>query len=112
MLVLGTSLHSTSTPVPCHTFFSMARGWKHYCLFVHWQGHLTNHLHKVSLLIIAYYSTSFSIMVKCWALDSEDRPTFEKLSTTLEKLLQMAAGYLELNMVLPSPGNADEDESG
>ena len=51
-------------------------------------------------------------MVKCWTLDPEDRPTFEKLSTTLEKLLQIAAGYPELNMVLLSPGNADEDESG
>ena len=51
-------------------------------------------------------------MVKCWAFDPEDRPTFEKLSTTLEKLLHMAAGYLELNMVLLPPGSADEDESG
>ena len=47
-------------------------------------------------------------MVKCWALDPADRPTFDKLSSTLGKLLQTAAGYLELNMVL-LPETTTED---
>ena len=50
-------------------------------------------------------------MVKCWALDPEDRPTFEKLSANLGKLLHTAAGYLELGMVLLPPED-NEDESG
>ena len=42
-------------------------------------------------------------MVKCWALDPNDRPSFEKLTLTLGKLLHAASGYLELSMVLPPP---------
>ena len=53
---------------------------------------------------------SFSIMVKCWALDPNDRPSFEKLSSTLGKLLHVASGYLELNMVL-LPSQGDEEDS-
>ena len=39
-------------------------------------------------------------MVKSWALNPNDRPTFEKLSSTLDRLLQLSAGYLELGMQL------------
>ena len=49
-------------------------------------------------------------MVKCWAIDPNNRPTFEKLSSTLSNLLQIAAGYLELSMVL-LPSKSDEDGS-
>ena len=48
-------------------------------------------------------------MVKSWALDPNDRPTFEKLSSTLDQLLQLLAGYLELGMQLP-PQHQDEYE--
>ena len=53
--------------------------------------------------------SSFFVMVKCWALDPENRPTFEKLSATLGKLLLTAAGYLELNMVLLPPEDCEDD---
>ena len=39
-------------------------------------------------------------MVKSWALNPNDRPTFEKLRSTLDRLLQLSAGYLELGMQL------------
>ena len=42
-------------------------------------------------------------MVQCWTLDPENRPTFKQLSTSIDKLLQTASGYLELNMVLLPP---------
>ena len=47
-------------------------------------------------------------MVKCWTLNPEDRPTFRELISDVDKLLQRAAGYLELNMVLLPPTD-DED---
>lgn len=52
-------------------------------------------------------------MVKCWALNPEDRPTFIQLRTDMDELLQTAAGYLELKMVLLPPKDEDNtDESG
>ena len=48
-------------------------------------------------------------MMKCWALSPEDRPGFEKLSSSLEKLLNISAGYLELSMVL-LPSEAEENQ--
>ena len=66
----------------------------------------------IAVLLIVSFAIhfSFSIMVKCWALDPNDRPSFEKLSSTLGKLLQVASGYLELNMVL-LPSQEDEEDS-
>lgn len=47
-------------------------------------------------------------MVRCWALDPRDRPTFKELNTTMDELLQSAAGYSEFNMsLLPVPGGQD-----
>ena len=49
-------------------------------------------------------------MMKCWAFNPEDRPGFEKLSSTLGKLMEIAAGYSELSMVLlPSDDEDNED---
>lgn len=42
-------------------------------------------------------------MVKCWTLNPDDRPTFSELISDVDKQLQKAAGYLELNMVLLPP---------
>ena len=50
-------------------------------------------------------------MMKCWALNSEDRPTFKQLTSDIDKELQRAAGYLELNMVLLPPTNDEESDS-
>ena len=63
------------------------------------------------LLLSFVVHFSFSIMVKCWALDPNDRPSFEKLSSTLGKLLQVASGYLELNMVLLTSQGDEEDSA-
>ena len=50
------------------------------------------------------------MMIQCWALNPEDRPGFEKLSSSLGKLLEISAGYLELSMVLlPSSEEDNED---
>ena len=66
---------------------------------------------QTPIIVDVYVLNSFSVIVKCWALDPEDRPTFEKLSTTLGKLLQIAGGYMELSMVLLPPEDS-EDEQG
>ena len=62
-------------------------------------------LNVVMMSIILY---SFSIMVKCWTLNPEDRPSFRELISDIDKMLQRAAGYLELNMALLPPTD-DED---
>ena len=49
------------------------------------------------------------IMTKCWTLNPEDRPDFEKLSSSLGKLLEISAGYLELSMVLLPSEEDNED---
>ena len=54
----------------------------------------------IIIINVLLHLNSFSIMKKCWALNPEDRPGFEKLSSTLGKLIETAAGYLELSMVL------------
>ena len=52
-------------------------------------------------------------MVKCWALEPEDRPTFTQVRSNIDDLLQTAAGYLELKMVLVPPKDEESmDDSG
>ena len=47
-------------------------------------------------------------MVRCWALDPEDRPTFKELNTTMDELLQTAQGYAEFKMTLIQPREITE----
>jgi hypothetical protein len=49
------------------------------------------------------------MMMKCWALSPEDRPDFKKLSSSLGKLVEISAGYLELSMVL-LPSEAEDNQ--
>ena len=46
---------------------------------------------------------SFSMMVRCWALNPADRPTFKQLNATMDELLQTATGYSEFKMTLLRP---------
>ena len=39
-------------------------------------------------------------MVKCWALNPEDRPEFKQLEGKVGKLLNFVADYIELTMEL------------
>ena len=48
---------------------------------------------------------SFSTVYKCWRESPDERPTFEDLATTLERMLESIAGYLELGMVLEQQGS-------
>ena len=41
-------------------------------------------------------------MQKCWRADPAERPTFSELASSLDRLLQSVAGYLELSMTLPA----------
>ena len=51
-------------------------------------------------------------MKKCWALNPRDRPTFKELRCIIEQILQKAAGYLELNMVLSVSPESTVTNSG
>ena len=52
-------------------------------------------------------------MRKCWRADPAERPTFSELASTLDRLLQSVAGYMELGMTLPAseiePQQADTE---
>ena len=37
-------------------------------------------------------------MYNCWEASPEERPSFEKLSSTLERRLEVEAGYIQLHM--------------
>ena len=41
-------------------------------------------------------------MRKCWRGDPAKRPTFSEIASTLDRLLQSVAGYMELSMTLPA----------
>ncbi len=43
---------------------------------------------------------SYNIMLHCWQLNDERRPSFKDLMTCLEKILQDGRDYLDLGPVL------------
>ena len=48
----------------------------------------------------------YSTVVKCWALNPEDRPNFKQLEGKVSKLLNLLADYVELTMkLLPTEDN-------
>ena len=49
-------------------------------------------------------------MRKCWREDPAKRPTFSELASTLGRLLQSVAGYMELSMTLPASEVETEQE--
>eukprot|EP00731_Ephydatia_muelleri_P030200 Em0021g723a len=42
--------------------------------------------------------TMYSLMLRCWDSDPEDRPTFAKIAVTISKALQIMSDYLDLSM--------------
>ena len=57
-----------------------------------------------ALLIFVRYS----IIVKCWALNPEDRPDFNQLEGKVGKLLKLIADYMEFSMELLPTEESDE----
>jgi len=47
-------------------------------------------------------------MNNCWLFDPEDRPTFSELSSTIESLLSVMCGYIELGMALQCKSSPEE----
>ncbi|KAL5476079.1 hypothetical protein EMCRGX_G025984 [Ephydatia muelleri] len=43
--------------------------------------------------------TMYSLMLRCWDSDPEDRPTFAKIAITISKALQIMSDYLDLSMI-------------
>ena len=39
---------------------------------------------------------SYEIMLQCWKLSPEDRPTFEQICSNVSKFIERIAGYLEI----------------
>ena len=55
-----------------------------------------------------FLTCSYSVMQNCWESDPEKRPQFSELVTTISRILEAAAGYLELAMSLQDT-RADDD---
>ena len=53
----------------------------------------------------------YSTVVKCWALNPEDRPDFNQLEGKVGRLLKFIADYMELSMEL-LPTEESEELSG
>ena len=53
----------------------------------------------------------YSTVVKCWALNPEDRPDFKQLEGKVGKLLNLVADYMEMTMEL-LPTEESEELSG
>ena len=51
--------------------------------------------HVLKWCIISRYS----LMLRCWDADPEDRPSFTKIAQTISKSLQIMSEYLDLSMV-------------
>ena len=56
------------------------------------------------IIMRIYLLCSFSTVYKCWRASPEERPSFEELTSTLERRLEAVATYMELKMVLETPG--------
>jgi pyrroline-5-carboxylate reductase len=68
-----------------------------------------NNIIPVIINFLTCIFNSYSMMIKCWALSPEDRPDFKNLSSSLGKLLEISADYLELSMVL-LPSEAEDNQ--
>ena len=51
-------------------------------------------------------------MRQCWHKDPLQRPSFAKLASSLDRLLQTVAGYMELSMVLPADREGEGEGGG
>ena len=47
------------------------------------------------LLLVILILCSFGIMGQCWQMEPRDRPTFKEICSTLSKLIECEAGYLQ-----------------
>ena len=48
-------------------------------------------------LMLGTFSFSYNIMLHCWELDPDNRPSFVEIINWLETILQSNAEYLELS---------------
>ena len=39
---------------------------------------------------------SYEIMMQCWKMSPEDRPTFKEICSNVAKFIERVAGYLEI----------------
>ena len=42
------------------------------------------------------FSNSYEMMMQCWKMSPEDRPTFKELYSSVSKFIERIAGYLEI----------------
>ena len=51
---------------------------------------------------------SYEIMMQCWKMSPEDRPTFKEICSNVSKFIERVAGYLEIGFNLFIGGEGGE----
>ena len=59
------------------------------------------------------YCYSYEMMMQCWKMSPEDRPTFKELCTSVSKFIERIAGYLEIgfNPFTAAAGGVGSEEN-
>ena len=48
-----------------------------------------------------YFIYRYSIMLKCWSIDPDERPPFSDLARSISEFAEMTAGYLDMTNYNP-----------
>ena len=55
---------------------------------------------------------SYILMERCWEMEPENRPTFEKIYNDITAYLERESGYLEMSLTTVEPNRAAVEEVG
>ena len=55
-----------------------------------------NNLSLTPSLTCGYILHSYEMMMQCWKMSAEDRPTFKEICSSVSKFIERIAGYLEI----------------
>ena len=70
---------------------------------------MSNVLHFYITPVISCVNThSYEIMMQCWKMSPEDRPTFKEICSNVSKFIERIAGYLEIGFNPFTGGGAVE----
>ena len=86
---------SRDTGCPSHTTLPAVRKCEYHSLF-------SNTCH------LLFQHCSYEIMMQCWKMSPEDRPTFEEICSSVSKIIERVAGYLEIGFNPFTGGGAVE----
>ena len=69
---------------------------------------MSNILSFLTPVISCVNTHSYEIMMQCWKMSPEDRPTFKEIYSSVSKFIERVAGYLEIGFNPFTGGGAVE----